>query len=181
MRPIGLFIVISSFLCLSLSSCRKDTNPDLIDYSELNHLLIAPGSDTLFKHIFELLPNRNPDSVENPYNAILRFYYSDMLDDIGCQFLKTTETGNALILLDGAEISGGKKWDISFPEGSLLVTRGAGPQFLGFRFIFSSSWPPEYHYGWLRLQLSAAGDTLRLIDFATNATAGKGIRAGQMD
>ncbi|HNW71976.1 MAG TPA: hypothetical protein PKK70_03600 [Candidatus Paceibacterota bacterium] len=53
--------------------------------------------------------------------------------------------------------------------------KGKGEKYLAFRLPNNS----DYNYGWIRIYCSEHNDTLRIIDYAYNKTAGNSINAGQ--
>ena len=95
----------------------------------------------------------------------------------------TEGTTNLAALAAGDSIGASSNWEyFSELETQLVVTSpthldwNGTSAFAGFKFTIAE----RFHYGWMRFAVSAAGDSVQLVDYAYNAKPGEAIAAGQL-
>ena len=94
-----------------------------------------------------------------------------------------TGTTDLAVLLAGDVISDLRYWDyVTELETQLVVTSpeymewNGQTAYVGIKFTIAD----RFHYGWMQLEVSAAGDAVTLIDYAYNTNPGEEIMAGQI-
>ena len=92
-------------------------------------------------------------------------------------------TTDLAVLQPGAVISDESYWDyFTELETQLVITSpeysewNGQTAYVGIKFTIAE----RFHYGWMQLQVSEAGDEVVLIDYAYNTKPGEEIAAGQM-
>ena len=92
-------------------------------------------------------------------------------------------TTNLAVLQDGDVISDLSYWDyFTELETQLVITSpdysswNGETAYVGIKFTIAD----RFHYGWMQLEVSAAGDVVTLIDYAYNINPGEEIIAGQI-
>lgn len=180
-------------LFFSIVSCKKETaeklNPN-IEYHKVDTTLKSfypqPTPSDRFEYI-GYIPFEAKDlgvsiliSWESDPESI-QFYVNnangETLDENGY-----TKAMNANISIDSTSASWSTYSDISndyvanptLPKGNLA---GNGDKYVGFR-IWKGSLPNEKYYGWAKINVSANGRTVKIVEYAFNKVANAAIKTG---
>ena len=94
-----------------------------------------------------------------------------------------TGTSNLTVLTEGDSIYPNQNWIYTTEVEEQLVIGSPSYQdwngqtaFAGVKFTIAE----QFHYGWMRFEVSEAGDSITLLDYAYNARPNEGLLAGQM-
>ena len=166
---------------MSFSSCKKkDNNNEVkndIATTSLNKVLIHEGVDTLNNvTIFEIY------KVNDSLHARIKFQRPLPVGDGGINYLMNHMTADIIALTYGTSISANNSWTDTTATNSysLVNFKGKGDQYIGVRNFFFPEGVTHYTFGWLKINLSANSDTLKIIESATNTTENLPILAGQI-
>lgn len=92
-------------------------------------------------------------------------------------------TSNLTVLAEGDSIYPNQNWVYTTEVEEQLVLGSPSYEdwngqtaFAGVKFTIAE----QFHYGWMRFEVSEAGDSFTLLDYAYNATPNEGLLAGQM-
>lgn len=182
-----LFVII---ILLTQISCETDfkqekiTEYDQINYHEINKLLSGISKDSIYISCYPIIIEikLNPDtSSSDSLLAFIKYPAQIPLGDCGIQYFSDTLSNRLKCLAVNNTISQYSQWSTSTEHTlSLDDFKGKGEKYIGFR-ILTLSYPNhiDYSYGWIRVELSANNDSLRIINFANNTTINKSILTAQ--
>lgn len=150
-------------------------NVEFISTGQKKFDLNMDGRQDIAFEIIDL--NRfNPQGLPDHFDSL-----AARVESIHVEILDSSTWGYVDALQTGDVISQEGYWR---SDGGALGTfanagqfQGRGERFLAFRLPESKG----FHYGWIRIYCSQHSDTLRLLDYAFNKTAGKAIAAGQIE
>ena len=173
-----VIVIIAGLFC----SCDKEELPaDRIFYTPINKTITLSNPDSIegvcYDIIFEI--------IETDASGITVMTRLDFDPDLLCngfnEIIAAVENGDVLILGENQLISEDDNWQGVGGHGLCLDNfAGKGEKYIGYRAGFFPSGVTDYNYGWIKIELSANKDTLKIIDRATNYTENKGIKTGQM-
>ena len=170
-------------LLLMFFGCKKYEKPtdEIINHS-YNKTLTGFSKDSIniacyctvfaIEHINGTLPN---DTV----NVFLKYPINMIIGDCGIQYMLNKNDNNVNILSDNDIISDQQRWSDSYSASSLSGYRGKGSKYIGFRCSTITADGVYYRYGWLKIEINAIGNTLKIYSWATNNTINRAILAGQ--
>lgn len=118
----------------------------------------------------------NPGGLPDSFDTLAARVHPEHLLEI----LDNSTFGYPDALTEGAMIDSSHYWNdrYNFALGTFLNAgnfNGAGERYLGIRFIE----PDGYHYGWVKLYVSKANDTLRIVSYGRHRELNEPIEAGQ--
>ncbi len=179
MKTLKLFYVIT--IVSLLFSCSKPNNlpDDNIIFTEINKTITVSTIDSISgtckNLIFEI---KETDSSEN--TAIIKLSDELILCDGFSNIIADSNGENVSPLDADQKISKNGNW--IYPDDICLDKfAGKGEKYIGYRSGGYPSGITNYHYGWIKIELSSDKKTLRIIERATNQTENKYIKAGQME
>ena len=167
--------LILTAIVIAVTACDDCTKPDeepseepIMKHETIHESVFGVGSYTMVlpscaDWIFEI------DSSEQGFSATL-FGYKPYESD-PCDFASYTlahNDGDLQVLDFYTEINRHGNWIApqSNPDGhSLDRFKGQGPKFIAYKYTFSG----EHYFtnlGWIRIEYSASGDRLRIMDMA---------------
>lgn len=165
------------------AGCDKLFSPANITYEITNKNVTVNQVDslylTLFPTLFEIDSIFVSDTVTN-YITSLK-YPDDTISNCGVQFVVNYLGKNVFPLNAEQLISMDSDWSSKSPDLSLVDFRGLGQKYIGFRKLNVENGKMKMQYGWIRIEVSALGDSLSIIDMATNGLGNKSILAGQTE
>ncbi|MFZ4400094.1 MAG: hypothetical protein ACOYO1_08680 [Bacteroidales bacterium] len=189
MKARFLFIII--FLPLFQISCEPNFQQDNVTaYDRMNSIAINKSlygisKDSIniscYPTIVTIEQNPNTTSSDSLISFI-RYPGHIPLGDCGIQYFVDTLTNRIRCLSENNPVSRFSEWNNSSDMlFSLIDFRGKGIKYIGFRILTVSSYTNliDYHYGWIKVQLNAKSDSLKIIDFGSNLTKNKSILTAQ--
>ena len=182
-----------------LSNLGLTIDPSLIDTpisTSLSREFAVDFSDP-YGIVHAVVPEDNPISVANP-GLDWKWFTIDVGDgNFGLWYINDhfrfetySKSGvcvegstNLAALQPGDSIGSGSNWEyFSELETQPVITSpthqdwNGTSAYAGFKFTIAE----RFHYGWMRFEVSAAGDSVQLIDYAYNSKPGNAIAAGQI-
>ena len=164
-----------------LISCNKSTSTgesDEIIFEQINKTITFSNTDSISgtcKYlIFEVEMDR-----EALYSANIKTNNVMIACDGSNNILVESPSENILSLDGNYEISQAADWDV-VSKLNLDAFAGQGENFIGYRASFFPDGVTNYHYGWIKINLSENEDTLEIISRATNYTNNKLIFSRQL-
>ena len=165
-----------------MAGCNKAGTDELNDniiFEDVNKTIVSPEQDSISgicKYlIFEIMPD---DQME--YSSTLKIN-----DDLICcdgynSILTDSDTEKVVPLDEHINISQDANWS-GIHDLSLNDFAGKGEKYIGYRSCFYPDGTNNYHFGWIKINLSANKDTLTIISRATNYTNNKAAHTGQIE
>jgi hypothetical protein len=182
----ALLIVLLQFGCK-----REETQiqPESVTYLTINKTLTGVSLDTVNSlgctPVYFAIVTSADSATADSLQAQITFA-PGWCGDCGIYFLTTSSTGNLAVYSENETISADDNWTPISAALSLADFKGAGEKYIAFECSsFAHINQPfshfEYHHGlgWIRVQLSADGKSLQIIDMALNNINGQSILAGQ--
>ncbi len=181
---LAILIIFTQLSCETDKKQETKLEYDQIAHYEINKTMHGVIKDSLsigcYPTIFEIQRNTDPASIDS-FKVFLKSSIAIPLGDCGIKYFSTPLSNNLTCLYVGNAISQFSKWDTINAIFSLDYFKGKGEKYIGFRTSSISNYPnqTDYCYGWICVELNAKSDSLKIIDFALNATKNKSIITGQ--
>ena len=180
MKQSTLFLLVIIFT--TLASCNKAETDELNDniiFKDFNKTIVSPEQDSISgtcKYlIFEIMVN-----AQMEYSSTLKINSEHILCDGYNSILTDSDTEEVIALDEHINISQDANWT-RIHDLSLDNFAGKGEKYIGYRSCFFPEGTFNYHFGWIKIKLSANKDTLTIISGATNYTNNKEIQTGQIE
>jgi len=171
-----IFIAITIIWTISACTKTDDSPADDITYTKINKTITLSNADSIDgackKLIFEIIKTRQAEKT-----SIIKVNKESLVCDAFSNIVTIPGNNSASVLNENQEISDNDNWK-SVNGICLDEFAGKGEKYIGFREGFYPSGVTNYHYGWIRIELSADKSILKIIDRATNNTENKFIKAG---
>jgi hypothetical protein len=179
-------IIFPLIFILILIGCKKDGTsvqieqlpPDEILFQEINKTITASQIDSISGSCkdlrFEIREN-----LQGEFNAILSYNGNYILCDGYSSILTDPQTETAFALENNVIISKECHWYSG--ELNLNHFAGLGEKYLGYRSCGYPDGIERYGFGWIKIELTPNGDTLKILSRANNRTTNNPIKAGQIE
>ncbi len=187
---VAVLVILLQLSCETEKRQESVLEYDQITYREINKMLVGISKDSInmgcYPTIIEIKYNANPtpsDSVE----AFIK-YPEQTIDSCWIGYFVDDSGERIRCLPEHNIISQYSQWNQhQHPHSALSLTdfKGKGEKYIGFRI----SCPPypylneitHYCYGWIKVELNASKDSLKIIDMAINETKTRSILAGHTE
>ena len=179
-------ILFSLIFILILIGCKKDGTgvklgqplADEIIFKQLSKTITISQKDSISgvcqELMFEITLNH---PIE--YDAVLSYNNEGICCDGFNSILTNPQTEAAVALDENIKISEDNHWYSG--ELNLDHFAGLGEKYLGYRACFFPDGVMKYIYGWIKIELTSNGDTLKILSRAKNNTIYNPIKAGQIE
>ena len=173
-------VLLSVFVsCRKSESTPDNTKPDNISFEQFNKTIIATAYDSIPGCCKYIIFNITGD-LTNGYEAYLSSNSIPILCDGGNQFLVDEKTNQIKVLTENTKVSENGTWTHN-TKLYLDQFAGQGEKYIGSRMLSYPSGEYIYHYGWIKIKLSANKDTLTILNRATNQTEFNNLLTGQIN
>ena len=180
MKQSALFLLVVIFTLVA--GCNKAGTDELNDniiFKDFNKTIVSPEQDSISgtcKHlIFEIMVN-----AQMEYSSTLKINDELICCDGYNSILTDSDTEKVVPLDEHINISQDANWT-GIHDLSLNDFAGKGEKYIGYRSCFYPDGTSNYHFGWIKIKLSANKDTLTIISGATNYTNNKSMKTGQIE
>ncbi len=177
-------IFLLTISLLLLYSCKKDkvdadVKKDNISYTAVNKTVIVGEIDTVLFGVCHSLVCSVDTTIKDKAKQV-RFYQLSYDGCIGGGYLMISsglDTNHRFLRNDIIDSNANWFGNEIFVDS----LAGKGEIFIGFDDIMYPEGTDEHYYGWIRIELSANKQELKIVDRAKNLTEGNPIRAGQVN
>lgn len=166
-------------LLLLITACQKSdhSKPDNIRFEQIDKTITATQPDSISGACKDLVFTVNGD-LTNGYQAFISQNSMLLLCDGGNQFLVDENTNQIKALAENIEVSENGSWT-NKTKLYLDQFSGQGEKYIGYRNMSFPSGESIYHYGWIKIELSADKASLTILNRATNQTQFNDLTTGQ--
>jgi len=182
------------FIMLSQMSCESDIKQesvtifDQINNQGINKNLDGVSKDSVIIGCYPTFLEIKPLSDTNTSDSLGAYigYPSQMnTSECGIEYFIEENSDNRLQCLFGNNpISQYSRWNYSPFQMHLSMDafKGQGVKYIGFRCFSNSLYPNavDYNYGWIKVELNANSNHLKVFEMAINTTKNKSILSGQI-
>jgi len=180
MKQSVLFLLTIIFILVA--SCNKaetDEINDNIIFKNFNKTIISQEQDSISGTCKSLIFEIRVDA-QMEYSSTLKINDELICCDGYNSIITDSDTEIVIPLDEHINISQDANW-IGIHDLSLDDFAGKGEKYIGYRSCFYPDGINNYHFGWIKIKLSANKDSLTIISRATNFTSNKTMQTGQIE
>ena len=173
--------VYAVLILAAMTACEKanNTKPDKITFEQVNKTVTLTNSDSISGACQHLVFSVAGNAADG-FQAYISSDSVIMLCDGSDQFLVYETTNQIKALGENTEVSEHGTWK-RITWFSLDQFAGKGEKYVGYRILSFPDGNSKYYYGWIKLELSAGMENLKIINRATNYTEFNPITTGQVE